>query len=313
MLYHYTSPEVIMRIIREEGICLRFSRYDCLNDTNEGREAVAIQQEICYELRAEYEDNKNKLELLDSIAALRPDFKSIYVEDGKSEPIRHTSSESDCKSEPVHQSVKVRTVSAVPYICSFSRERDALNMWNYYTSGTRYEGYNVGINAEGLRLQVYEPDIDGNSGRSGPELKCEWWRVIYDKTQQRDKIKDEIERILKEGKVAKEEYIAQLNKWAIRFKNEIFRHEKEERLICYVPEEELENGVTLDDYIQFRVKNGCLVPYLDVLVADKAALREITIGTLIEEKLAENTMELFLRLNGYENVEIYTSNAPIRY
>lgn len=331
MLYHYTSPEVIMRIIREQGICLRFSRYDCLNDTNEGREAVAIQQEVCNQLRDEYADNKSRLELLDSIAALRPDFKSIYVEDGKSEPIRHPSSESDDQSDmilrqdtdthldilshskPVHQSVKVRTVSAVPYICSFSRERDALNMWNYYTSGTRYEGYNVGINAEGLRLQVYESDIDGNIDRSMPELKCEWWRVIYDKTQQRDKIKDEIERILKEGEFNREEYIAQLNKWAIRFKNEIFRHEKEERLICYVPEEELENGETLDDYIQFRVVKGCLVPYLDVLVADKAALKEITIGPLIEEKLAENTMELFLRLNGYENVEIYTSNAPIRY
>lgn len=321
MLYHYTSPEVIMRIIREEGICLRFSRYDCLNDTHEGREAVEIQQEICDELRAEYADNQNKLALLDAISALRPDFKSINVEDNWSDRIRHAESDD--------RSVTIRTVSAVPYICSFSRERDALNMWNYYTTGARYEGYNVGINVENLRLQVCEPGIDENivvsvdcmecdiitrkAYRSGPELKCEWWRVIYDKSQQRDKIRYEIERILKEGNFVKEEYIAQLNNWAIRFKNEIFRHEREERLICYVPEEEMDNGATLDDYIQFRIVKGCLVPYLDVLVADKSALKEITIGPLIEEKLAVNTMELFLRLKGYENVDIYTSSAPIRY
>lgn len=357
MLYHYTSPEVIMRIIREEGICLRFSRYDCLNDTHEGREAVEIQQEICDELRTEYADNHNKLTLLDEIAALRPDFKSITVEDDWSDGLHHAESDSrlnrkyssaaggnstpenDSTSDNDsthgddldlgHRMATIRTVSAVPYICSFSRERDALNMWNYYTTGARYEGYNVGINVENLRLQVCEPGIDENivvsvdcmecdiitrkAYRSGPELKCEWWRVIYDKSQQRDKIRYEIERILKEGNFVKEEYIAQLNNWAIRFKNEIFRHEREERLICYVPEEEMDNGATLDDYIQFRIVKGCLVPYLDVLVADKSALKEITIGPLIEEKLAVNTMELFLRLKGYENVDIYTSSAPIRY
>jgi len=291
MLYHYTSPKVIMEIIREEGVCLRFSRYDCLNDTSEGKEAVAIQQEICDTLKEEYAGNPRKTELLDRIAAQRPDFKSIYVD------------------------LTLSNVSAVPYICSFSRERDALTMWNYYTKGTHYEGYNVGIDVEGLSLEVFDAEADDKcSCRQGPkpELKCEWWSVIYDRERQREKIQSEIERILRTGDFSEEEYVAQLNNWAIRFKNEIFRHEKEERLICYVPEE-AEGGAALDDYIQFRVVNGCLVPYLDVLIADKGALREITIGPLIEEKLAGNTMELFLRLKGYDGVDVHTSNAPIRY
>lgn len=38
LLYHYTSQEAIMNIVGENGICLRFSRYDCLNDINEMRE-----------------------------------------------------------------------------------------------------------------------------------------------------------------------------------------------------------------------------------------------------------------------------------
>ena len=291
MLYHYTSPKVIMEIIREEGVCLRFSRYDCLNDTSEGKEAVAIQQEICDTLKEEYAGNPRKTELLDRIAAQKPDFKSIYVD------------------------LTLSNVSAVPYICSFSRERDALTMWNYYTKGTHYEGYNVGIDVEGLSLEVFDAEADDKcSCRQGPkpELKCEWWSVIYDRERQREKIQSEIERILRTGDFSEEEYVAQLNNWAIRFKNEIFRHEKEERLICYVPEE-AEGGAALDDYIQFRVVNGCLVPYLDVLIADKGALREITIGPLIEEKLAGNTMELFLRLKGYDGVDVHTSNAPIRY
>ena len=306
MLYHYTHPSVIMSIIREEGVILRFSRYDCLNDTSEGKEAVAIQQEVCETLKAEYEGSPAKLQLLDRISALRPDFKSIYVEDSG-----------------------LHSVSAVPYICSFSRERDALTMWNYYTKGTHYEGYNVGIEVEGLCLEVFDPTAEGEDrsgpaacltdsgscscGAGKPELKCEWWSVIYDRQRQADKIQVEIERILSSGSFSESEYVAQLNNWAIRFKNEIFRHEKEERLICYVPEEDEQNGADLDDFIQFRVVNGCLVPYLDVLVSDKGALKEITIGPLIEDQLALNTMELFLRLKGYSGVKLHTSEAPIRY
>lgn len=319
MLYHYTHPKVIMSIIREEGVILRFSRYDCLNDTSEGKEAVAIQQEACEALKAEYAGNDVKLQLLERIAELRPDFRSIYVEDRG-----------------------YHTVSAVPYICSFSRERDALTMWNYYTKGTHYEGYNVGIEVEGLCLEVFDPDrqdpaehgsgpavclpggteseacfSDGNgcgccdSGK--PELKCEWWSVVYDRQQQADTIRNEIERILSSGSFSENEYVALLNNWAIRFKNEIFRHEKEERLVCYVPEDAAHNDADLDDFIQFRVVNGCLVPYLDVLISDKSALKEIAIGPLIEDQLAVNTMELFLRLKGYSGVKLYTSKAPIRY
>ena len=365
MLYHYTSPKVIMSIIREEGIILRFSRYDCLNDTSEGKEAVAIQQEVCETLRLEYSTSPAKLELLDRIASLRPDFKSIYV--GESAPV---SGGNLPASTPAAASIPESSVSAVPYICSFSRERDALTMWNYYTKGTHYEGYNVGIDVEGLCLEVFDPKDHGqgkygsvtslfedragspssclsedsaespfssisedraespssclSSGDSAcvdacsyssckPKLKCEWWSVIYDKQQQADKIRAEIERILANGSFSESEYVAQLNNWAIRFKSEIFRHEEEERLICYVPEDETHSGDDLDDYIQFRVVNGCLVPYLDVLIADKGALKEITIGPLIEEQLAANTMELFLRLKGYSDVKLYTSEAPIRY
>ena len=297
MLYHYTSPNVIMSIIREEGIILRFSRYDCLNDTSEGKEAVAIQHEVCELLKKEYEGNASRIKLLDRISAMRPDFKSIYVED---------------------------SVSAVPYICSFSRERDALTMWNYYTKGTHYEGYNVGIEVEGLCLEVLDHEAggtgpsaclseSGSCGAGKPELKCEWWSVVYDKHQQADKIRTEIERILSSGSFSESEYVALLNNWAIRFKNEIFRHEKEERLICYVPENDEQSGADLDDFIRFRVVNGCLVPYLDVLVPDKGALKEITVGPLIEDQLALNTMELFLRLKGYSDVKLHTSEAPIRY
>ncbi len=315
MLYHYTSPKTVMQIIREEGLCLRFSRYDCLNDTSEGKEAVAIQQEVCDELKIAYAGSTIKLELLDSIADIRPDFKSIYVENiADAQPV--ICDPAGCEDVTEAPGAQVCMIPAVPYICSFSRERDALTMWNYYTKGTHYEGYNVGLEVEGLSLQVYDSEQVGScvcEDRQAPELKCEWWSVIYDRAQQKDKIRHEIERILKAGTFSKEEYIAQLNNWAIRFKNEIFRHEKEERLICYVPEEELHGGATLDEYIQFRVVNGCLVPYLDVLIADKSSLKEINIGPLIEEKLAGNTMELFLRLKGYENVKIHTSNAPIRY
>lgn len=308
MLYHYTSPKVIMDIIREEGVILRFSRYDCLNDTSEGKEAVTIQQEVCEALKAEYEGNSVKLGLLEKIAAQRPDFKSIYVENcDPKDPAHQTDSGNAC--------VTLHSVSAVPYICSFSRARDALTMWNYYTKGTHYEGYNVGLDVEDLSPEVYDPSADERcSCVRGPKpgLKCEWWSVIYDKDLQREKIRPEVERILRTGEFSEAEYAAQLNNWAIRFKNEIFRHEKEERLICYVPEESA-GETDLDDYIRFRVVNGCLVPYLDVLISDKSALREITIGPLIEDKLAVNTMELFLRLKGYPGVKIYTSEAPIRY
>lgn len=284
MLYHYTSPEAIMGILREEGICLRFSRYDCLNDINEGKRVISVQDDACRDLEAEFGSDEKKLKILQSIRGLRPDFRSA--------------------------SIASRGVSTVPYICSFSGERDALTMWNYYTKGRHYEGYNIGLEPDGEKMQLY----DAKCGSKCDRFHFEEQTVIYDRKQQYDIVSEAVRRAAECENFNKSEYIAQMNNWAIAFKDDIFRHEKESRLICYVPE----GGAPrerrkIDELIRFRQVNGCLIPYIDILIENKAALREVTIGPLIEKRLASETMKLFLRLRGYGDVKINTSFAPIRY
>ena len=64
--------------------------------------------------------------------------------------------------------------------------------------------------------------------------------------------------------------------------------------------------------IKYKVKNGVLVPYLE-LKFDKAAIEEITVGPLIEQDLAVKNLREFLEQRGYSDVDIKVSEIPIRY
>lgn len=125
MIYHYTSAEALMSIIQENGIHLRFSQYDCLNDANEGGEAVRIQKEICEELIKENTEGQ-VLELIEKIAEVTPRYNALIApKHGK--PGEVTIKDGKLSGEA---SITVYNSETIPYICCFSKSKDSLPMWN---------------------------------------------------------------------------------------------------------------------------------------------------------------------------------------
>lgn len=46
-LYHYTSASALRKILREEGIVLRFTKYGFVNDKSEGKVIMELFQKAC--------------------------------------------------------------------------------------------------------------------------------------------------------------------------------------------------------------------------------------------------------------------------
>ena len=121
--YHYTSPSALTDILSNDFISLRFSRFDCLNDTTEGKHVIEIYRESCKELLNNGEINKSFYELVENI---EPSEKQLFFE------------------KKGNQNVGGNKQFNV-YLCCFSLNKDALPMWNYYVKNNKYEGYSIGF------------------------------------------------------------------------------------------------------------------------------------------------------------------------
>ena len=97
------------------------------------------------------------------------------------------------------------------------------------------------------------------------------------------------------------------------FKDKAFAHEKEARLIFHLAE-----SVPSEDYmghgfaIKYRPKNGYIIPYIEIEVPI-TCFKSITVGPLIAQLEAKQSLQKFLKSRGYNNVEINCSNVPVRY
>jgi hypothetical protein len=61
--YHYTNAETLPYIFRKDGIYLRFSRFDRLNDMSEGEEITALFSTAITELKKEKKTTQPSLHL----------------------------------------------------------------------------------------------------------------------------------------------------------------------------------------------------------------------------------------------------------
>lgn len=306
ILYHYTSQDSIMNIVKEEGVLLRFSKYDCLNDYNEGKEAIHIQQKVCKDL---IDKHRKKASLLEKISLVKPKFESIFMPDRVVGPPMKRRGNTIASCEFV-----VTRNDSTPYICCLSKGKDLLPMWNYYSKNEKYEGYNIGIKTDNLKASVLD---ENNNEIVNPFRRFRIYEVIYDDAIKEKLINDEIIRILEnnenlDSEKLLAEYQSKIDEWAICFKNSAFQHEQEIRLICYVPEDENVNSQCNECAIKFRASHGMMIPYVDVLLY-KESLDIMTIGPLINEDIARKNLELYLQKKGYTSVKVMNSNIPIRY
>lgn len=292
-IFHYTSPNGFNSILfGDKGkVTLWASRYDCLNDMSEGTIVLQIYIKVCEDL---LNSEKITKEQYDEIANLKANKKMFTTyKSNKTDEISTTKRE-ECQK----------------YICSFSKNQDSLAMWNYYSKGSKYEGYNIGFDSTEVKAAFNHFYGSGISRKIFP--------VIYDKIKQQELIKTFLLDILKFYSVTRKEGIKsaisiQLADWSLIFKSEYFQHEEEVRVIISIPKDPL-NPIPLE--IKYRNNFGYIIPYIE-LPFEKHCVSDVCIGPLQCTDEQKETQKKILHerliVNGYNHARETYSKIPIRY
>ncbi len=307
-IYHYTSPKGLEGILFKHGHpTFRFSRFDCLNDKSEGQDVIRIYQECIRHERTKTDIANDYLDLIADLLPAERDYFAVdinnYEQNGKLPSTLIASSFIDT------------------YIFSFSEASDDLAMWNYYVKGNRYEGYNIGIQPE-LMTEFF-------SNRTFHQgYKFELQKVIYDTDIKRTLInrliKYTYEKYTSSQKDSTEKtavrnfisgFLATLRFY---FKSEYFKHEQEVRAVITLPKKEIEEAKNqYNPTIKYRIDNGLMIPFIDFEFDKMQAMVEsVTIGPLDMEQSQKEAQCDILRdrlENNYSNVNVFCSNAPVRY
>lgn len=277
--YHYTSPEGLKDILDKHS--LWFTRYDCLNDYTEREYIFEVFASVCERLK---NNGQISSDFYNEIVKLKADNEEI---------LSHPDDRHDYKSFHCDY-----------YICCFSKNQDSLPMWNYYTKGNRFEGYNIKFSRH---------LVDNFEQKYGKNIRIEAFSVVYDNKEQQQKIEEAILRLFnlmeesEDMSDIKPCLLYFLKTHSFLFKKECFKHEEEVRIVVTLPK-----GGNQYIPIHYRIINGNFVPYIE-LDFEKDFVYEITMGPSINTKITKNILSEYLAKNNYIVTDIKPSNIPIRY
>lgn len=277
-IYHYTSASGLLNIINENK--LWFTRYDCLNDPTEREYILDVLKSVCKEM---YDSNEIDKNTYDDI---------IEWEIDKKEWISY-------QDEKFHYG----EFDSEYYICCFSRNRDSLPMWNYYSKGSKYEGYNL----------EFCHDVFDCFPLYWQNCNFKTLDIEYDKEEQKKIIHNFIKKLMliinypNNLNTFKINLYGFIKGYALAFKKSCFAHEKETRIVLTIPKDG-------NKYfpIKYRVSNGCIVPYIECEF-EKRLMTGVTIGPLVNAKISEDTLCRLLSEKGYRFDNIVKSKVPIRF
>ncbi len=271
-LFHYTSPQGFCGILfSNDHVNMRASRFDCLNDYSEGEIVYKIYKQVCSDLLQENKISQNEYDDLSKLS-LNDDFVFEYEN-------------TDSK--------------VMPYIASFSKKCDSLAMWNHYTKGSKFDGFNVSF--EGRQIKKELNSILSN-------MNYEILEVIYGMEEQYNIIKNNILKILEVDNEYRTQLIRKLLlEFRLVFKKECFRHEAEVRLVIYVPESTFQ--------IEYRYANSLMIPYINIDLS-KESVVGVTFSPLSIDRrqklIQKDILEERLKKNNYK-AKVMNSNIPVRY
>lgn len=278
-IYHYTKPEKLLNIL--ESASIRFSNALYLNDKDE----IAYS----YKLIVKLIDETPNLET-DVFEKIKNHFISKYkhIIDG----------EIDSKIELEY------------FTTSFSSENDNLTLWNNYSKGKSYTGYNIGFNKDLLIKDMIEKEFHPIYGS-----------VIYDTKKQAKvltsifkKWNTQFKNLSKTRKNYEVhlfdlifELIDILSIVSLFFKNPQFNNEKEYRIV-------LVNGVDIKSAKQTKIieKNGLFIPYIEYNFSHNT-VSNVNIGPTLDERIFYASTNRMLMNYGYKNIDVRKSKIPLRY
>lgn len=278
-IYHYTSPEGLNGILENENI--RFSNTRFLNDSSENN----------------------------YIFSLFPKSPNIYdnflLEENFYKYIRNIA-DSYLQGD-ICDIDGICWWSDDVYVASFSKDKDNLELWNYYTKTPNSAGYNIEFQTIPFLINT-------------DNFKFIQGEVIYDKIKQKSFIKEilkEYNKIYVEHKneiescsSSKKDFIRHLvnilELHNIFFKHEAYKNEQEYRCAIY----------NVKEYgcmpYGFNIINGLYALYFSIQF-DKNFVKSISVSPSNEQNLLCKGLENYKILKGYPDILINKSNIPKRY
>ena len=243
----------------------------------------------------------------------------------------------------------IEEMSRQIYVCSFSVEKDDLNLWNYYTKSNNSQGYNIKFNYKELVKSLLKSNqcLDGCQLLYGMVNYCYKGVSTYSKKLNNNMVfwlkfiehllsMDENGKssdpqvkppIYKISKKEEEKFkVYNFNGAKVTFeddamaphmgfiKNEAFKGEKEFRIAIWIPKEKLKK-INHNIY-KFRSCNGVLIPYIELMFVS-SAINGIGLSPTTQSDFAKKGLIDFLEYCGYNGVKnkefIFESKVPLRY
>lgn len=301
IVYRYSSPSVFEKTLSKKT--LWFTRGDCFNDYEDGEVVGLLYHSCLEELLGERVIDQ---EFFDVAKDLKIKHLVWLVGDDIATQI-------ECK----------------PFICCFSTEKDSLQMWQYYSKGGNYEGYNIGFRLnEILRVNPFFVEVGA---------------VVYDEQTQKEYIKRAISAayrdyhdnlsIIQDLRYDQKMLLdyelsalrSNLAKLSCFFKRPCFSGEKEIRVVIKVPTEEKFRGQTWSGVksqkenvkINYRFQQALMIPYIEMPI-NPHSIESVTIGPITSsknvalEKNADVVNEFVTNRLG-RSVPVSASEIPVRF
>lgn len=281
-IYHYTNASALKNILLEKK--LRLTKFDFMNDLSEIENAY---ENFIKCLQASSINDKEKIE-------------------------------EEFKKNKIHRYLNT-------YVLSLSTNQDSLPLWLYYgkNNGYNLKLDNIFIEDFASRKIVsdrkfidgkwvdYNPhqsvDVITKNMHNKPTYKISGHLVNYDKKFQINIFKFFISEIEKndDPKFIKLclNFIANIIPF---FKVKHFEHENEYRILVEIEEVEPPN-----DYINYRIYNGILIPYLEIGLSNPSYFKKICNSPMNSSEETYNSMDYFAR-NYRPPLEITHSKIPVR-
>lgn len=273
-IYHYTSAAGLYGILQNEKIW--FTRWDCLNDYTEYR--------YIHEIIGRYLNKfSNDSEFCALVSSLNEHERS-YKKDA--------------------QFVERRFEL---YVASFSTNKDALNLWTYYTKSTHNDGYCLGLDYKSIFTDEGYDIITSE--------------VVYDQCVQDELITELLTHfhgfftILGSNNVTKRDrnrlmwnyFRKVIRDIGLCFKPHAFNIEEEVRAVLR-PHNNSKTHKKLN--VRVRQRNGLFIPYVEMPVK-KTDIKRIGISPTLKYTPARGGVSSLVK--EYDlSCDIYESDIPLR-
>lgn len=183
------------------------------------------------------------------------------------------------------------------YIVCFSKKADLLSQWRGYGN----DGIGVSIGFDPSVLKKEKKLEETNPPYIGSKYNGFYCMVNYDT----ESVADLVEKSSRKNNLAMEDIL--INAEMCCYKNKSFEEESEVRIV-YIPDNKGNTDISLEcESIEFKISNRRIVPYIKMSIP-KESIKEIILGP--KNNMTENDMYLFLRKNGYNDVEVIKSSIP---